>query len=151
MKNGRKITSIISDIRSIAVDSMCFIYYLEAAPRYGPLMKSIFSAITSGKISAVTSVITMAEVMTTSSNAKTDKDRAYFRQQLLTMKNLSFQDVDLKLAEQAAVLRSCYRLKLGDAVQLATAIHSGAQLFVTNDVIFRRVKELKVMILNDHV
>lgn len=151
MKNGSKITSIFSDVRLIAVDSMCFIYYLEATPQYGPLTKSIFSSITGGKISAVTSVITMAEVMTTSSYAETAKDRAYLRQQLVTMKNLSFQDVDLKLAEQAAVLRSSYRLKLGDAIQLATALNSRAELFVTNDTIFRRVKELKVMILDDHV
>lgn len=102
-------------------------------------------------MSVVTSVITMAEVMTTSSYTETDKDRAYFSQQLLTMKNLSFQDVDLKLAEHAAVLRSCYRLKLGDAIQLATALNSRAELFVTNDTIFRRVKELKVMILDDYV
>lgn len=151
MKNGSKITSILTDTHLIALDSMCFIYFFEANLHYGPLVKSIFSSVTSRKIRAVTSVITMAEVMVASSDIQTDEDKAYFRQQLLTMRNLSFRDVDLRLAEQASGLRSRYRLKLADAIQLATAIISETQLFVTNDTIFRRVKELKVMILNDYV
>lgn len=151
MKNGSKITSILTDIRLIALDSICFIYFFEANLHYGPLVKSIFSSVTSRKIRAVTSVITMAEVMVASSDIQTDDDKAYFRQQLLTMKNLSFRDVDLRLSEQAANLRSYYKLKLADAIQLATAITSETQLFVTNDSIFRRVKELKVVILNDYV
>ncbi len=151
MKNGSKVISILTDTRLIALDSMCFIYFFEANPHYGPLVKSIFSSITSRKISAVTSVITMAEIMITSSDIQTDEDKAYFRQRLLTMRNLSFKNVDLSLASHAADLRSYYKLKLADAIQLATAITSGTQLFVTNDTVFRRVKELKVMILDDNI
>lgn len=151
MKRGNNLLlQTAVDAKIIAIDSMCFIYYFEAHEQYGPLVRSIFSLITSGKAVGVTSVITLAETMTTSL-LRPDQSgvRVLYRDRLVTMQHLQVKDVDVTVAEQSALYRHMYQLKLGDAMQLATAVGSGARLFVTNDVQFRRVKELKVAILDD--
>jgi len=151
MKRGSKdLLHIVIDAKTIAIDSMCFIYYFEAHKQYGPLVRSVFSLITSGKTVGITSVITLAETMTTSL-LRPDQSgiRVVYRDRLVTMKHLQMKDVDLTVAEQSALYRNMYQLKLGDAMQFATATSSGAHLFVTNDTQFRRVKELQVAILDD--
>lgn len=129
---------------------MCFIYHFEKNPFYSTLVDKIFSSITSGKSYGITSTITITETLS-ASNQKIQAvgSRAAFIERFMEMKNLQIKEVNLSIAKQAAVLRSLYRLKLGDAIQLATAVNSQSKLFVTNDIIFRRVKELKIMILDD--
>jgi predicted nucleic acid-binding protein len=46
---------------------------------------------------------------------------------------LELHDVDRAIAELAAALGATYRLRAPDAVHLATAIHLGADRFVTNN------------------
>lgn len=131
---------------------MCFIYHFEDNPLYDNLVDNIFSSITSGKANGVASVISICETLSVSKLYRDEEGtRIAYVERFTAMKNLQIKEVDLSIAMQAAVYRSLYKLKLGDAIQLATAIVSGARLFVTNDAIFRRVKELKVMILDDSV
>jgi predicted nucleic acid-binding protein len=46
---------------------------------------------------------------------------------------LELHDVDRSIAELAAALGAKYRLRAADAVHLATAVHVGADRFVTNN------------------
>ncbi len=138
-----------STVKIVAFDSMCFIYYFEANPKYGQLVKKIFSQVSSSKISAISSVITIAETLTVSLFPTEYEVRTYYKERFLEMKNLKLIDVDLDIAVRAAVIRDSYKLKLGDAIQLATALHNKAQLFVTNDKQFQKIKEIKIMMLDD--
>lgn len=136
-------------IKRVAFDSMCFIYYFGAHPKYGPLVKNIFSLVTAGRLSAFTSVISVAETLSVSLLPNRPEARVYYKERFLEMKNLKLIDVDLDIAEQAAAIRSNYKLKLGDAIHLSTALNNNAQLFITNDKQFKQIKELKVTILDD--
>lgn len=53
--------------------------------------------------------------------------------------------LDVEVAVEAARIRPAYRLRLPDAIQVATAITSGATALVTHDGAFRRVRGLKVI------
>ncbi len=57
--------------------------------------------------------------------------------------------IDVAMASQAALLRSRYRIKTPDALQLACAMASGCQAFLTNDLRLRPVKEIPVLVLDD--
>lgn len=59
--------------------------------------------------------------------------------------------IDLNLALQAAQIRARYNLQLPDAFQIAFALAAGCEAFLTNDVIFKRIKELQVLVLNDFI
>ena len=57
--------------------------------------------------------------------------------------------MSIRVAETAADLRASYNLRTPDALQLATAIVSGCQGFLTNDRGLIRVKTIPVLVLDD--
>jgi len=54
----------------------------------------------------------------------------------------------LDVAKKASDLRAVDRIKTPDAIQVATALHYGATMFITNDRSFERVKEIEVLLLD---
>lgn len=58
-------------------------------------------------------------------------------------------NIDPKIGQQAASLRVRYGLKLPDALQIATAIASNCQAFLTNDAQLQRVTELRVLLVSE--
>ncbi|MCX7109719.1 MAG: PIN domain-containing protein [Proteobacteria bacterium] len=59
---------------------------------------------------------------------------------------LEIIDLTASVIETATELRAHYGLTTPDAIQAASCLHSSAFLFVTNDLIFKRVPQLKVYI-----
>lgn len=53
--------------------------------------------------------------------------------------------VDADIAVSAARFRSAYRLRLPDAIQLATAVATGSAALVTHDRDFSRVQEMRIL------
>ena len=59
-------------------------------------------------------------------------------------------EITTSIAEDAGKLRGRYLdLRALDAIQIAAAVHAGADAFVTNDKKLRQVKEIKVVVLAD--
>lgn len=61
------------------------------------------------------------------------------------------KETDLKISLKAAQLQASYNLKLPDAVQIATAIITGCDSFLTNDKKLSRVSELQILVVSDFV
>ena len=57
--------------------------------------------------------------------------------------------MDAATAEMAAQLRATYGLRTPDALHLGSAITSGCQVFLTNDADFKRVTEVRVVLLSE--
>ena len=55
------------------------------------------------------------------------------------------QELTADLSLMAARIRIRYRLKLPDAIQVATAVHTGSAVLVTHDRDFREVDEIKII------
>lgn len=139
----------LTGIKKAGIDSMCFIYHFEASQNYGELVKELFLKLQEKKLSAVTSVLTLAEIL---SYENLQKDKIAFDEEkikLHTTPNLSIIPVDEKISEAASILKYKYSLTLPDAIQLATAVITGQQAFISNDNRLKRVKEIKVIILDD--
>ena len=58
-------------------------------------------------------------------------------------KGLHVVQYDLEIAREAARLRAKFNFRTTDAIQLATALHQGADVSVTNDRELTRVTDLK--------
>lgn len=139
---GQKITKPI-----IAIDSMIFIYYFEAHPDFCSKARTIFRSISSGKNLGVSSVITLLEILT---YPKKQRDYLLVKQYSELLKNfpnLTFVDVNWRIADLSSSLRAKYNLKTPDAIQIATAINKGAKYFATADKVFKKVKEIRVKLL----
>ena len=134
--------------RRIALDTSVFIYQLEANARYLALADSVFSWIEKSGHQAVTSTITMTELLVPSYRDRDESRVDEFYGLLSTYPNLRWIAPDLETADLAAKLRALYRLRTPDALQAATAIRAQATGFVTNDPAFARIGELDTVILD---
>jgi len=135
--------------RRIAIDTSIFIYELEPNPRYVDLADPVFAWIEQPGHSAVTSTITMTELLVLPYR-DADEDRVNLFYGLLTRyPNLEWIAPDLEVADMAARLRARYSLRTQDALEAATAARSQATGFVTNDPIFQRVEAFETLLFDD--
>jgi predicted nucleic acid-binding protein len=109
----------------------------------------VFDGIAIGQYSAVTSVVTLIEVLTKPLREGRVELAQTFHPYLTQGKNLNLVSLAPDIAEQAAALRARYRFKTPDAIQLATALASGCAVFITNDAQLKRATELRVIVLDD--
>jgi predicted nucleic acid-binding protein len=134
--------------RRIALDTSVFIYQLEANARYLALTDSVFSWLEKAGHEAVTSTITMTELLVPSYRDKDEHRVDAFYGLLTTYPNLRWIAPDLEAADLAAKLRALYRLRTPDALQAATAIQMQATGLITNDPVFTRIEELETTVLD---
>jgi predicted nucleic acid-binding protein len=134
--------------RRIALDTSIFIYQLEANPRYLPLADSVLAWVERAGHEAVTSTITMTELLVPSYRDNDEHRIDEFYGLLSTYPNLRWIAPDLETADLAARLRAAYRLRTPDALQAATAIQANATGFITNDPVFARIEELETVVLD---
>ncbi|MBI4671803.1 MAG: PIN domain-containing protein [Chloroflexi bacterium] len=64
-------------------------------------------------------------------------------------KHTLFEPIEQEIAKQASELRARYNLALADAYQAAVALSTNCDVFLTNDVIFKRVTELNVIVVEE--
>ncbi len=141
----------LEGLHSIFLDTAPVIYYIEAHPSYGPLMKEAFDHLQSSGQIIYTSTITITEVLprpvSLNNNTLVEKFLEFFNRG----KNINLLEISSPIAEQAGRLRGKYKsLKTMDAIQIAAALHSGSDAFLTNDIKLKQVKEIKIIVLNDY-
>lgn len=94
----------------------------------------------------VTSILTFTELLSYKANqAAIERLKSDF----LSTPNMTIVQVDMKIAEDAARIRRKYGFRLPDAIQLATALDSQTQTFLTNDKRLKVFKELPVTLLTE--
>lgn len=134
--------------RRIGLDTSIFIYQLEANARYMELTDIVFSWVERAGHEAVTSTITMTELLVPSYRDKDEHRVDAFYGLLSTYPNLQWIAPDLEAADLAAKLRALYRLRTPDALQAACAIRARATGLITNDPVFARVEGLDTIVLD---
>jgi predicted nucleic acid-binding protein len=143
-----RLRALLRSRRRIALDTCVFIYQWEANPRYSPLTDCIFSALEQSDLVAVTSTITMTELLV---HPYRDDDVVRVNELLgllSTYPNLEWVAPNLEVASRAAEIRAQHGLRTPDALQAATAMHANAGALVTNDPVFRRIPQLETLILD---
>jgi len=138
------------------LDSPPFIYFIEENQKYISIVEKIFSEISCGDKKGVSSYLTLLEVLVKPIQAGHRELALQYRDLMLGSDYLKLYPLDDKVAETAASLRAKYhgngfKLKTPDAIQVATAILNGAEVFVTNDCLLKRLKEIDVIVLDELV
>ena len=134
--------------RRIALDTSVFIYQLEAHPRYARFTDAVFSRLELPGWSAVTSTITLTELLVQPYRDSLQDRADEIFALLTTFPNLEWIAPSLDIADRAARIRAEHRLRTPDALQAATAVHSGASGLITNDPVFERVAEFQSLVLD---
>ena len=98
---------------------------------------------------AVTSPITLAECLVVPyRNGRRELAKA-FNDLIVEGSNTDFVLVDDGIACKAAEIRAKYNLTLTDTIQVATALSSECDAFLTNDIALKRVSELNILVLDE--
>ena len=137
--------------KTVFLDTAPFIYFIEKNSRYHDLMKPVISLIDAQESQGVTSTITLLEVLVHPLRDGNKKLADQYKAILLSSNGLLTYEVSHEISERAALLRAKHGLRTPDAIQLATALISKADFFLTNDPALKKVKELKVVVLDDYL
>lgn len=144
-----KVEDAINRSNQIFLDTAPIIYYVESNPTYYGLTEVIFDNIDNGLLSAVTSPITLSECLVYPYKLALGKLAQDFIDLIVDGENVNFIVIDDGIAKLAAQMRANYNLALPDSLQIATAIQSGCDAFLTNDLQLKRVNELSVLVLSE--
>ena len=110
-----------------------FIYALEGYPVFRAVLTTVFNALDRGELIAVTSELTLAEVLVKPLLDRHAERQAAYLQVLQPSTSLQIIPVSREILIAAARLRADANLKLPDAIHAATAQLTGCDQFLTND------------------
>jgi predicted nucleic acid-binding protein len=144
-----KIGAALASIQRLCVEAASLIYYMEEHPAYLDRMDAIITSAENKPIEMVSSVIILTEVITYPLRLGRTNLVQEYRDILLYSGRFRVLPVTDVIAESAADLRARYHLRTPDALHIATAIESGCDAFLTNDLGIKRVNELQVLVLDD--
>jgi len=137
--------------KTVFLDTAPLIYFIEKNSRYHDLMRPVIALIDALETHGITSTITLLEVLVHPLRHGNRRLADEYKAILLSSKGLLTFEISHSISERAALLRATYGLRTPDAIQFATAILHGADYFLTNDPALNKVKEVKVLILDDYL
>ncbi|MEO6590359.1 MAG: PIN domain-containing protein [Pyrinomonadaceae bacterium] len=144
-----KLDDALKNVSVVAFDTAPVIYFVEANPVYDALVIEIFQRIDIGKITGLTSVISLCEVLVHPIRNQNQILKQRYFDILLNSSNFITNTITAKIAETAAELRAKYNLRTPDALQIASALENGCDAFLCNDSGLNRVTEIKILILDE--
>jgi len=144
---------LIDDLDSgpAALDTAIFIYFIEEDPQFLQILKPLFTAMDQGSFQAVTSALTLLEVLVAPYRAGNSPLAERYEALLTRSRGLRLVDIDRSLLRSAAQLRATVRLKPPDAIQVAAALATGCRVFLTSDRKIRTVPGLQILQLRDYL
>lgn len=134
--------SDLPDQALVLMDSAPIIYVLEAHPLLGPRFQPLFEAHAAGRLRFAVTTVAIAEVLTGPLQVGDEAVAGRYRSILEAWEPI---ELDVDIAVAAGRFRASLRLKLPDAIQVASAIAINATALVTYDTDFSRVHSLRIL------
>ena len=148
---GREgVIAALRNHRLVFLDTPVFIYLLEDNPRYSDLSVAALGLVESGELIAVTSTLTLAELLVAPARANNIHALRDYSSFVRDFPHLRLAPIGVRIATRAAHVRAATRLKLPDAIQIATAQVAGADAILSNDAAWRgRTGRVDLLLLGD--
>ncbi len=134
----------IPDGAWLLIDTIPLVCLLEGNELGAPF-EPLFADFDAGRLRAVVTPITLAEVACGPIKSGNEALAARYAKLLTTGQGWSLRNIDAEIAISAARLRVRYRLKLPDAFQLAVALAENCYALVTHDRDFGHVKDIAIL------
>jgi predicted nucleic acid-binding protein len=131
------------------VDSMVFVYHFEANEEFGPAAGRLLQAAEAGRCRLVCSILTLLEILVVPKRTGQEELCRRYREVFQSFPNLTVLALETHIAEIASDLRARHSVRTPDAIHIATAIRAGAAAFVTGDGRLSRVREIRILRLDE--
>ncbi len=139
----------MTEYKKIFLDTAPVIYFLDQTPGFGDIALRVFESIVQNNKPIITSVITVEEYLVYPyQNNIPEKETAFF--DFTGDLEINILPITLDIAKKAATIRAKYKyFRAMDALQLATAIESGCDLFLTNDNQLKQFSDIRCVTVED--
>jgi predicted nucleic acid-binding protein len=142
-----KIEELLRGVKRLFLDTAPVVYFVEQNPEFIARVAPVFDRLDLDII-AVISSITLAECLVFPiKRGFTDLEKAF--EEILNSERVEFVATDREIANLAARIRAKYNFQLPDSIQIATAIVSGCDAFLTNDIALRKVTEIRAIVVSE--
>ena len=132
----------------IFIDTAPLIYLLEGQSAVSDQVETQLGQwISTGK-TLITSTMTLLELLVIPKKQGDNRMVRKYRALLTDLLSEPLVSLTESIAEMAAEIRGTNGFKTPDSIQLATAVHSGADIFFTNDLRLAKYTEIEVLILS---
>ena len=134
---------------AVYADANIALYTVNSHPVYAPLCVPLWQTAQQGTITVVSIELTLLETLVGPMRAG-DTLKVMFSANLWNRPGAYLLPITQDILREAARLRAAIPgLKTPDAIHATTALLQGCTLFVTNDMGFRRVSGLPLVLLDD--
>lgn len=144
-----KVEEALRNVRRLFIDTAPVIYYVEQNPHFQSQVNAIFEQVDAGQVRVVNSPITLSECLIGPMRSGNEQLQSDFQELLVRGAFTEFVTISEAIAVDAARLRATYNLTLTDALQLATAVATQCDAFLTNDKQLKRVSEIEILVVKD--
>jgi predicted nucleic acid-binding protein len=133
----------------VYADTQVFIYSVEKHPKYASFLRPLWECVASGDLEIVTSELTLLEALIgPMKNSDSGLESDY--ESLFVCSGIRLFPITASILRAGARRRATLSsLRTPDAIHAATASACRCTLLLTNDVVFRRIPDLPVVILDD--
>jgi predicted nucleic acid-binding protein len=137
----------LSELKSktIFLDSAPLIYFIEDVTPYTAALTGLFAAHDRNELTLVASALTYLEVLVVPIRmSRWDLVDKYTRE-ITEVSGIQIVELNRSISYKAAELRAKYRIKTPDAIQIATALETKANFFLTNDFRLKQIEEITII------
>ena len=139
----------MTEYKKVFIDTAPFIYFFENNELFADKVEQFIGLCLLHETPMVTSVISYMEFSVMPERSKKIKLISSFNEVLLKL-SIPFMEVNLSVAQRASKLRAKYIFLKGlDALQIAIAVENKCDAFLTNDKQLKKIKEVKIIVLDD--
>lgn len=137
--------------QKVYLDTNIFIYALEGAEPWAAILREVFSSLEAGEWQAVSSNLSVAECLIQPFALSREDLVRIYRAALSQSTHLTMVPLHEEILVSAARLRAQHKFKLPDALHIATALDQGCTAMLTNDAGFRKMPEVKCLLLSEWI
>jgi len=123
---------------TVVLDTNIFLNVKNKEEPYCRYSRQVLDAVDDGRIQAVVSVVTVAELCAGYYAAGDENGKQELIMHLASSKAFTIMELDLKLAEAAGRIRAETGLRLPDAIIVASGRARRAEYIITHDEEFRK-------------
>ena len=126
-----RLTAILG--KTVYLDTNIFIYAVEGYEPEAAFLHGLLAALEEGRFTAVTSELSLAEVLVKPFELGREDAVASYTELLTPSVRLTVPPVGRAILVEAARQRAALGMPMPDAIHVATALAAGCELFLTND------------------
>ncbi|NES71238.1 MAG: type II toxin-antitoxin system VapC family toxin [Okeania sp. SIO2D1] len=133
----------------IYLDTNIFIYAIEGYAQFETELNELFEAFDRGNLQAITSELTLAEVLVKPLIDNNAKVCLAYENAIQSSQVIEVVPINRTILRESARLRSTTNIRLPDAIHAAKAILNGCKTFLTNDKRLEALSGIDVVVLSN--